>query len=114
MTELREVLTNDSDSYFFLPMEESNNIHVQSSNYKDSGTKLDGSELGDCYHIILFREDEEGGIIDLDKFEGILTAPVEYITRMIKENWFGIVCRKTTTSEVFVQKTFDNLTQSML
>jgi len=106
MAELREVLDNDSDSYFFLPMEESDNIHVQSSNYKDRGTKLNGSELGDCYHIILFREDDDGGMIDLDRFEGILTAPVEYITRMIKENWFGIVCRKTTTSEEFVNNTF--------
>jgi hypothetical protein len=111
MTDLREVLNNDCDSYVFLPTEEDDNIHVQASEYKDKGTKLGGSIMGDCYHIIIFREDEEGCITDLDKFEGILSAPVEYITRMIKENWFGIVCRKTTTSEEFVNRTFDKLSE---
>lgn len=108
MTELRKLLNNDSDTYVFLPTEDGNNIHIQASEYKDKGTKLDGSTMGDCYHIIIFREDDEGAMIDLDKFEGILSAPVEYISRMIQENWFGIVCRKTTTSEEFVNRTFAN------
>jgi len=108
LTELKALLNNDCDSYVFLPTEDET-IHVQASEYKDKGIKLDGSPMGDCYHIILFREDEEGELVDVDKFEGILTAPVEYIMRMIKEDWFGVVCRKTTTSDEFVNNVFAKL-----
>lgn len=109
MNELKELLNNQSDSYFFLPSEEEGQIHIQSSDYKDPGTKLDGSAMGDCYHIIIFKEDDDGAPIHLDKFEGILSAPVEYMTRMIKEDWFGMICRKTTTSSEFIERTFDKL-----
>ena len=107
MNEIKQLL-GDADTYTFLPGEEEDNIHIQSSEYKNPGTKLDGSAMGDCYHIIIFKEGEEG-TEHLDKFEAILTAPVEYMMRMIKEDWFGIVCRKTTTSNEFVDNVFAKL-----
>ena len=100
MKEIKELLS-DSDTYMFLPGEEDDNIHIQTSEYKNPGTKLNTSSMGDCYHIIIFKEGEEG-IEHLDNFEAILTAPIEYMTRMIKEDWFGVICRKTTTSQEFV------------
>lgn len=106
---LKHLQNEDFDSFMFLPTEDEDNTHFQASHYKDPGTKLDGSEIGDCYHIILFKEDEEGSVIHLDKFEAILMAPLEYISRLLPDDWFGIICRKTTTSKEFVDKTFDNL-----
>ena len=47
-------------------------------------------------------------VIDLDKFEGILVEPREYVSRMIKEDWYGYICRKTTTSEKVSNEIFDN------
>ena len=99
----------DYDTYLFLPGEEENKIHVQGSMYKDPGTKLGGSMLGDCYHIILFKEDDEGAVIKLDLFEAILSAPLEYISMLMPDDWYGIICKKTTTSQPYVQKTFDNI-----
>jgi hypothetical protein len=104
---LENFKSEDYDSFTFLPAEEDNQLHFQCFSYKDPGIKLDGSELGDCYHIILFKEGEES-LIHLDKFEAILLDPLEYISQLIPSGWFGIVCRKTTTSGPFVQKTFDN------
>jgi len=106
---LKKLNEEDYDTYLFLPGEQENNVHVQGSMYKDPGTKLDGSMLGDCYHIILFKEDDDGSVINLDLFEAILSSPLEYISMLMPNDWYGIICKKTTTSHPYVQKTFDNI-----
>jgi hypothetical protein len=52
---------------------------------------------------------ESGKLIDPEKFEAILLEPLEYISNMIKSDWYGIVARKTTTSQKFVDTIFDKL-----
>jgi hypothetical protein len=48
----------------------------------------------------------------LDKFEAILTSPLDYISMLIPDDWFGIVCRKTTTSDKFAKEAFDNIREN--
>ena len=109
---IKHLKDDNCDTFLFLPTDKEDQIHFQGSKYKNPGTKLDGTEMGDCYHIILFKEDEDGSVIHLDKFEAILMAPLEYISRLIPDNWFGVICRKTTTSENYVKETFDNIKES--
>jgi hypothetical protein len=107
---LKHLTEEDYDAYFFLPHESLRDaITIQGNVFNDPGTKIDGSSSGDCYHILLFKQDEEGNPIHLDLFDGILTAPLEYMDRLIPDDWFGIICRKTTTSNKFIQDTFDNI-----
>jgi hypothetical protein len=99
----------DSDAIFFIPHEEEDNlVNIKAAGYKDKGEKIGGSSIGDLYDIIVFRLSEEYDITDLDKFEGILIDPRYYISRMVKEDWYGLVAKKTTTSNTFVQDVFDN------
>jgi hypothetical protein len=105
---LKQFKDDNFDSFLFMPTEEENQIHFQGSLYKNPGTKLDGSSIGDCYHIILFKDDD-GLVVKLDMFEAILMAPLEYISQLLPDEWFGVICKKTTTSEKYVQETFDNL-----
>jgi len=103
----------DYDAIFFLPGEKPNTLQIEGSVYRNPGEKLGGSTLGDGYHIILFRENtKEDKLYDIDRFDAVLVKPVEYISNMIKGNWFGIVARKTTTSSEFIQNTFDKLKES--
>jgi hypothetical protein len=108
---LKNFKNQNFDSYAFLPSEE-DQIHFQGSNYVDPGEKLDGSEMGDCYHVILFKEGEDGQVIHLDKFDAILTAPLEYISRLLPDGWLGVISRKTTTSEKYMQETFDTIKEA--
>jgi hypothetical protein len=101
------------DAIFFLPGEKPNTLQIEGSVYKDPGEKTGGGVMGDGYHIIIFRENaEEDKLYDIDRFDAVLTHPIEYISRMIKDNWFGIVAKKTTTSNNFIQNTFDKLKES--
>ena len=99
----------DFDAIFFVPHpEEDDQVKIEASKYKDPGEKLDGSSMGDMFDIILFRMNEEEDIIDLDRFEGILIEPRVYLSRMIKEDWYGMIARKTTTSKPMADRVFAN------
>jgi hypothetical protein len=100
------------DAFFFLPGETEDTVHLESATYKDSGERVGGSKMGDSYHIILFREAEDGELVDVEQFSAVLIDPLTYLTRMLSINWYGIVARMTTTSEKFIKNTFDKLQES--
>jgi hypothetical protein len=106
---LKEVSQTDYDIIFFIPGPTEDSIEIEGSQYKDRGVKVGGTDLGDEYHIILFKEDEDGKPYELDKFDAILGEPLDYISNLIPMDWYGIVSRKTTTSGILVEKLFDNL-----
>jgi len=94
------------DAIFFMPRDD-DNIHIQSNVYKNKGTPVESTVVGDKWHIILFQEDgendEELFLKNFDTFEAIFSDPREYISSLIKCGWYGIVSRKTTTSNTFYQ-----------
>ena len=49
---------DEFDAIFFLP-KDNDRIHIQSNVYKDKGTPIEGNEVGDKWHIILFQEDDD-------------------------------------------------------
>lgn len=113
MIEIPKALKEEPfDAFFFLPGEKEDTIHLESATYKNSGEKVGGSTMGDSYHIILFREAEDGELVDIEQFNAVLIDPITYMSRMLSIDWFGIVARMTTTSEAFVKNTFDKLTKS--
>lgn len=109
----REV--NEYDSVLFVPDPEGqdNQLKVQVTKYKEFGEKVGGSKLGDLFDIIIFRLSDDYDITDLDRFEGILVDAREYVSRMIKEDWYGYICRKTTTSSKLSDEIFANWTNLM-
>jgi len=105
---LKELKGQEFDAYFFLPGETEEKVHIEASVYKDPGEQVGGSSLGKEYHVILFKENEKG-IYGIDKFDAIFAEPLEYMSSLIPANWYGVLARKTTTSNTFIQKTFDKL-----
>ena len=97
------------DTIFFVPNPDSKDdseVQIEVAQYKDPGEKVGGSEMGDLFEIIVFRLDDDYKVTDLDKFEGILVEPREYVSRMIKEDWYGLVSRKTTNSHKLTSDIF--------
>jgi hypothetical protein len=112
MLEFLKYLKDDQyDAYFFLPGEKENQIHIEGSLYKDPGEGIGSSNLGHNYHVVLFKEDEEHNVVDLDQFEGVLGCPLEYMSGLLPSDWYGIIARKTTTSSAFVDRLVARLTE---
>jgi len=106
---LKEFSKDGHDAIFFLPGDKEDDLHIEGATYKNPGDKIGGNSMGDEYHVILFKEQEDGKLYDVDKFEAIFADPYEYISNLIPQNWFGIFAKRTTTSDAFIQKTFDKL-----
>ena len=97
------------DVLFFIPTNDEGILNIESCQYKKPGDSIGGSELGNEYHISLFRFNKEEGVSDIDTFDAILADPRVYITNLIKDNWYGFVARKTTTSKEFVDDILDKI-----
>jgi hypothetical protein len=62
---------------FFTPHEEDEeSTEVRAATYKQSGEKVGGSQMGDSYHIVLFRMDEEDVVIIEEGEEGYVQENV--------------------------------------
>ena len=109
---LNELRGKDYDAYFFYAGDEDGKVMIQSSTYKETGTKIGGNEIGDCYHIVLFRMDEEGKTKDLEKFEAILASPADYMSMLIPNDWYGGIYKKTHNSHEMAQDLFDRLSEA--
>lgn len=71
------------------------------------------AELGLKYHIITYRETEEGYPFDPDMFEAILGDPYHYGSHLIKLGFFGTICKKTKSSLKVVTEMFEDLVSSV-
>lgn len=98
----------DFDVLWFLPLEDDEtSLRISSNVYKDAGEPVDTGAMGYTWHIMLFKTSEENDIEKLDHFEGVLMEPREYISTLIPQGWYGMVARKTTTSNKFIQDVID-------
>lgn len=92
----------DYDALFFMPHTDVD-IHIQSNKYKNPGTPIDVGSAGPSWHVLLFKCNEETDTVEnLDAFDAVLSDPREYISTLIPQGWFGIVAKKTTTSNSFI------------
>lgn len=105
LQQLRDI--KEYDAIFFIPHEDDDTLtNINVASYKKEGEKIGGTEMGDFYDIILFRMSEEDNVTDLERFEAILVDPRVYISRMVKDDWYGLVAKKTTSSASMVDDTF--------
>lgn len=108
---LKEIKNDKFDAFFFVPGPEEDSVSVEGAKYKDPGENIGGNEMGDMYHIMVFKQDDEGNPINPDLFEAILIEPLEYISRLITCDFYGFVAKKTTTSTSFATNTFDKINE---
>ena len=94
----------------FLSGDKENSVELIGTTYADPGEPVDVGIMGESYHIILFREhatDKTKYDNDIDCFDAVLCEPLEYISSLIPQGWFGIIARKTTTSRPLIDRMLD-------
>jgi len=90
------------DGFYFLPGLDDDSLGFQYFNLKDefdNGKPINGTSIGDMYHIAFFSRDEDGSPVFDDAFEAILADPSIYIQGLIGANIYGCVLRKTDKSD---------------
>jgi hypothetical protein len=107
MLDYLQPLKNEKIDFFtFLAGEEEGQVNIMGSEYANPGESVGKSPLGDLYHIVLFRDSKENSeeYDDVDDFEAILACPLEYASGLINGGFYGIIARKTTTSDKLMDK----------
>lgn len=94
-----QLKTNQYDGINFYRNDE--NIEVDSFQYTEPYTKLEGSAMGDLYDIIIFPEDPPKMP---ERFKAILSSPIHYVERMVQDGFLGVVAKATTTSDEFMDE----------
>lgn len=93
------------DAILILPsIENKNETSIQGLTYKEPGDKIGGSQLGDLYDIVSFRQTGDEDFGDSDHFQAILVCPYTYSEKMFNEGYLGLVARATTTSQDMVER----------
>lgn len=97
-----KIKDNSCDAITFVPNPSNHNETVITGIvYHDAGEKVGGSTLGNSYDITLFREGENT-FYDNEQFEAVLVCPYTFSEKMFKDGHFGMIARKTTTSNTIV------------
>jgi len=111
---LKHFKTENYDFLTFFEGEKKDQISIMTQEYANTGLPVGASRMGNAYHIILFRSHEtEDKYIDLDSFDAILSDPLEYISGLIPQGWYGIIAKKTTTSEPIINKLLAKCRETM-
>ena len=95
---LEPLKDEDHDIIKFLPNKRMDEVNIESGHYIESGELVGGSKIGHRYHINIFKKLPDGKFT-ADSFDAILICPLEYISNLIKNGWYGAVLKKTTSSD---------------
>ena len=108
-----------SDGFYILPAddgEEEYSLKLSYFNFPKNfvkGKKIDGSLIGDMYHVVFFKESEDS-LPEIDAtFEAIFIDPEEYVKTLIGTHVYGCFVKKTENShkwfEKYLKKTKENI-----
>ena len=110
MLNLLEPIKNEKfDVMYFIAGDEEDSIEIQLRQFKEGEEFAESTTLGDYYQILLYKHDKNGTCILPDKFEAILIDPMEYVSGLIPQDWFGIIARKTKNSHKIIDNLFDKM-----
>lgn len=92
---LQQLKNNDFDGINFY-LNEDGDLEVSQFQLKDPGEKVGGTELGDFFDIIIVSDNPPKMP---ERFQAILTSPLDYIGRMVEDGFYGVITKSTTTSK---------------
>ncbi|MFM1810993.1 MAG: hypothetical protein RLZZ382_2218 [Bacteroidota bacterium] len=100
---------NDYDGFYFSRHYdlEGEGIKYDFFKFKDeyaNGTKQDGTDIGDMYHILFIESDDDGHPFVKDTFDAIFIDPVKYTENFYGMDVIGCVVRKTDKSQQWFEE----------
>lgn len=91
-------------------VDEDDMLDISAFTYKGDNTPVETHpDLGLKYHIITYRESEDGMIVEPDMFEAVIGNPYHYVANLLTCGFFGTICKKTIGSAQIVNDMFNDL-----
>ena len=77
---------------------------------EQKGKPIGGNNMGDMYHIVMFKKGDDGLPVYDETFDAILIDPEIYVENLVGTELYGCVLRKTDKSHKWLE---DYLTRVM-
>ena len=109
--------TNEFDGFYLMPGDEEDSLRLSYFDFLedfDKGKKIGGTDFGDMYHVIFFKQGTDN-IPELDDhFEAIFGDPEIYIRGLIGAKVYGCFVKKTENSfkwvDDYLKRTLSHVT----
>jgi hypothetical protein len=109
MEELKALRDGNYDGFMFMRSDDGN-LAIKAFEFNEPGEKLPGSSMGDLYDIIVTPQD----LSEMpDRFQAILTSPVDYLNRMFDDGFFGVLCKATTKSDKVMSENYEAMCEAI-
>lgn len=108
---IKEIFDDGVDGISFIPTKELN-VDIKGFKYTRK-SKYEKHKLGHVYHILLYQVDDDLNIVNPDRFEAILSDPYVYTSNLIECGFFGLITKKTKSSNKFVKTVFKSLIEQI-
>ena len=98
---MSEPNASDYDGFYLLPGEDTDSLSLSYFDFLedfDKGKKIGGTEYGDMYHVIFFKQGEDDVPELNDHFEAIFGDPEVYVKGLLGANIYGCFVKKTENS----------------
>jgi hypothetical protein len=106
-----EALRKGNYDVFMFTMNDDGDLAIKAFEFNEPSEKLPGSSMGDLYDIIVTPQD----LSEMpDRFQAILTSPVDYLNRMFDDGFFGVLCKATTKSDKIMSANYEAMCEAML
>jgi len=97
----------DFDGFYILPHKQDDGLRLSYFDFNDDfekGKRVDGTSLGDMYHVVFLTQGEDGNPELDDHFEAIFADPEVYVKGLLGANVYGCMVRKTENSYKWVEE----------
>lgn len=81
-------------------------VNIAGFKMEDPGIKKEGSPMGELYDIIIFNDVLENPSMP-ERFEAILSSPMDYVKRMVNDGFLGVIVKSSSTSDKFMNEAFE-------
>jgi len=109
---VKELFDDNVDGVSFFP-KSNDELDLRGFEYRDN-SKYVTSQLGNYYHIMVYKVNDKGFLIDKDNFEAILTDPHVYTSNLIISGFYGVVVKKTKKSRKYIDELYKKFANDRL
>ena len=97
------IFDGGADGISFVPVFPTGDLQMNGFQYARKYKPIK-TDLGNFYHILLYKLSNRYNTIDVDNFTAILTDPRVYVANLIENDFYGVVVKQTTGSKKFISE----------
>lgn len=108
---LTKIFDSGADGVAFVPANAKGDLQINGFEYKRKYKPITAN-MGHFYHIILYKANHMGEVIDKDYFIAVLSDPKVYVANLIQSDFYGVVVRQTTGSKKFIKELYQKILET--